>query len=195
MSATAYPLTWPLGYPRAAERSEAQFKTSFAQARDGLFEELRLMRADAVVLSSNIELKRDGLPYAGRNPLDPGLAVYFTWREQQYVVACDCWRRAEHNLQAIRKTVEALRGIARWGTSEMMAAAFTGFKALPEQASAAASTTWWGILGVKHWASPDEINAAYKLLAKKAHPDVGGAHERMTELNTARDQGLAANPF
>lgn len=195
MSATAYPLAWPLGYPRAAEPKDAAFKTSFAQARDGLFEELRLMHADAVVLSSNIELKRDGLPYAGRNPADPGLAVYFTWRQQQYVLACDCWRRAEHNLQAIRKTVEALRGIARWGTSEMLVAAFAGFKALPEQAQEVAGTTWWGILGVKEWASPDEINAAYKRLAKQGHPDAGGSHERMVELNTARDRGLLANPF
>jgi hypothetical protein len=190
-SATAYPLSWPLGYPRADERKPGQFSTSFAQARDGLLEELRLMRADAVVLSSNIELKPNGLPYAGRNPADPGLAVYFYWRAQQYVVACDCWLKAEHNLQAIRKTVEALRGIARWGTSEMMAAAFTGFKALPEQAGPGWNSIWWEVLGLPGPSATEaDIQEAYKRAARTAHPDAGGSHEQMTLLNLARGQGL-----
>ena len=189
---TAYPLSWPLGYPRASDRSMGLFTTSFAQARDGLLEELRLMRADAIVLSSNVELKRDGLPYAGRNPADPGLAVYFTWRGQQYALACDCWLKVEHNLQAIRKTVEALRGIARWGTSEMMAAAFTGFKALPEQAGPGWNSIWWEVLGLPGpSATTEDIQAAYKRQARTAHPDAGGSHERMSLLNEARRQGLA----
>ena len=34
-------------------------------------------------------------------------------------------------MQAIAKTIEALRGINRWGTGDMMEAAFKGFSALP----------------------------------------------------------------
>jgi hypothetical protein len=195
MSYSAYPLSWPLGRPRTPDRMDAPFKTSFADARDGLLDELRRMRADSVVLSTNVELRRDGLPYANRSPADPAAAVYFTWRGNQYAFACDCWQKVEHNLQAIRKTIEAVRGIERWGTGEMVASAFAGFKALPEQAGPSSGATWWAVLG---FASPviseAEIDEAYKRLAKKYHPDQpGGSHELMQQLNQARTLGLASH--
>lgn len=194
MSYSAYPLSWPLGRPRIPDRLEASFKTSFADARDGLLNELRLMRADGVVLSTNVELRRDGLPYANRNPADPAAAVYFTWRGAQYAFACDCWQKVEHNLQAIRKTIEAMRGIERWGTGEMVASAFAGFKALPEQAGPSSGTTWWAVLGFSSpVVSTADIDAAYKRLAKQYHPDQpGGSHELMQLLNQARTLGLAS---
>jgi len=172
---------------------DAQFTTSLAAARDGLILDLERMRAVAVVLSTNVELRRDGLPYAGRTPADPAAAVYFTWRGQQYAMACDCWHLVEHNLQAIRKTIEAMRGIERWGTGEMVMAAFAGFKALPEQAGPGSGFTWWAVLGFSSPAvSEAAIEAAYKRLAKQYHPDKpGGSHELMQQLNQARTLGLA----
>lgn len=192
MSTTAYPLSWPLGKPRSQQRKPATFQNTFGQARESLANELRLMSATGVVLSTNVELRRDGKPYSGRSSVDPGVAVYFTWREQQYAFACDCWDRVEHNLQAIRKTIEAVRGIARWGTGEMVASAFAGFKALPEQAGPSNGAAWWDILGVPSTASAAVIEAAYKAKARKAHPDQpGGSHELMQRLNQARELGLA----
>ena len=44
---TAYPLAWPLGYPRAKSKSTSRFSTSLAGARDGLLEELRLLGVSA----------------------------------------------------------------------------------------------------------------------------------------------------
>lgn len=189
MSYTAYPLSWPLGKPRTPYPATASFKTSFADARDGLMLELNRMSAKDVVLSTNNELRRDGLPYAQRRqPADPGVAVYFTWNGHQYAFACDCWLKVEDNLQAIRKTVEAIRGISRWGTGEMMQAAFAGFKALPETATA---SSWWNVLGVLPTASAEEIKAAYRKQARTAHPDAGGTDALMHQLNAARDEGLA----
>jgi hypothetical protein len=194
MTYAAHPICWPLGRPRTPNRLEATFKNTFSAARDGLLSELRLMRADNVVLSTNVELRRDGLPYAGRSPADPAAAVYFTWRGDQYVFACDCWQKVEHNLQAIRKTIEAVRGIERWGTGEMVSAAFAGFKALPEQAGPSSGATWWAVLG---FSSPTavravDIDTAYKRLAKQYHPDQpGGSLELMQQLNQARTLGLA----
>jgi len=37
-----------------------------------------------------------------------------------------------------------------------------------------------------------QINAAFRRLAQKAHPDVGGDHEQFVRLSTARDALLAA---
>jgi len=193
MSTTAYPLSWPLGKPRSQKRKPATFQTTFATARESLANELRLMSATGVVLSTNVELRRDGKPYSGRNPIDPGVAVYFTWREQQYAFACDCWDKVEHNLQAIRKTIEAVRGIARWGTGEMVASAFAGFKALPEQAGPSSGSAWWEVLGVPSTASATVIEEAYKRKARLAHPDrPGGSHELMQQLNQARALGLTS---
>ena len=41
------------------------------------------------------------------------------------------------------------------------------------------------ILGVKRGASLDEVKAAYRRACKERHPDLGGSHEAMVELNTA----------
>ncbi len=41
------------------------------------------------------------------------------------------------------------------------------------------------ILGVKRSASLDEVKAAYRRACKERHPDLGGSHEAMVELNTA----------
>ena len=60
----AYPLQWPETQPHSKRRQRAQFNTSFAKARDALMHELRLMGAQLPVLSTNVELRRDGLPYA-----------------------------------------------------------------------------------------------------------------------------------
>ncbi|MCC3246441.1 DnaJ domain-containing protein [Methylocystis sp. WRRC1] len=43
----------------------------------------------------------------------------------------------------------------------------------------------YDILGVARGASFDEIRAAYRRASKTRHPDLGGTHESMVELNTA----------
>jgi hypothetical protein len=91
----AYPLTWAAMYPRTprAQRESARFEVSFSTARDELLNELRLLGATNVIISSNVPLRRDGLPYANfREPEDPGVAVYFKWRQKPYVMRCDRWQ-------------------------------------------------------------------------------------------------------
>lgn len=97
------------------------------------------------VISTNIELRIDGLPYSRQRPIsDHGVAVYFTRNGRQMVFACDRWDKIEHNMRAITKTIEAMRGIERWGSSDLMERAFAGFEALP------APDPWWKALGLSH---------------------------------------------
>jgi hypothetical protein len=105
----AYPLQWPEGWPRTKVRRAASFDTRFIDARDGLLNEVRLMGGRQPVISSNVPLRMDGLPRANftRDP-DPGVAVYFALQSEPRVFACDRWTHVEDNLQAIRKTIEAL---------------------------------------------------------------------------------------
>lgn len=186
--ADSYPLAWPHGWPRTKEPQRSRFDGTFARIRDDLMAEISRLGGRYVVLSTNIPLKRDGMPYANqREPDDPGVAVYFERRGRSMVFACDKWSTVKDNMRAIHKTIEAIRGIERWGASEMMERAFQAFEALAPPA------TCWSILGVRPGATADEINAAYRRAAREAHPDAGGSTDRMAELNRARDDALSVN--
>lgn len=43
------------------------------------------------------------------------------------------------------------------------------------------------VLGLKVGATPDEVKKAYRRLAKKHHPDLGGDSELFKEINKAYD--------
>lgn len=183
----AYPLHWPQGWPRTNQPQRSRFDGTFARVRDDLFAEIDRLGGRYVVLSTNIPLKRDGMPYAGqKEPDDPGVAVYFERRGRQMSFACDKWTTVRDNMRAIQRTIEAIRGIERWGASEMMERAFAAFEALP------APKSCWEILGVRPGATRDEIEAAYRSRAKRAHPDAGGSTSAMADLNRARSDALAA---
>lgn len=194
MTVEAFPLQWPNGRPRRPypRRESSNFDTSMAKARDALFYELRLLGAKHVVLSSNVPLRLDGKPYANFPAIkDPAVAAYFSHQDKSMCFACDRWTSVEDNIQAIRKTIEALRGIARWGTGDMLQAAFTGFTALSPPIVAGIPLSWWEVLALPRDAKREDVKAAFRRLASSAHPDKeGGSHERMAELNAAQEKAL-----
>lgn len=201
MTVEAYPLQWPAGRPRTERwnRETAKFDVTFARARDDLMKEVQLLCGGKwgpephLVISTNVSLRRDGLPLAGqRAPDDVGVAVYFTRRKKQMSFACDRWLKVEHNMRAIAKTIEALRGIERWGTGDMVEAAFTGFTALPAPASEGSPRSWWQVLLVSQHATATEILTAYRNLRSTYHPDKpGGNAARFDEVQKAYEQAGA----
>jgi hypothetical protein len=186
-----YPLTWPAGWPRTKYPQSARFNTSFTKARNELMRELDLLGADGIIISSNLETRLDGLPYASqRQPDDSGIAVYFRLEGNDQCIPCDKWYSAADNLQAIRLTVGALRGLERWGAKEMVNAAFRGFKALPAAGEGSESNQrlWHEVLEVSPDASWDVIEAAYRELLHKVHPDKGGTETEFHEVQAAFKQ-------
>jgi hypothetical protein len=182
---SASPLCWPALQPRVApyQRTSSRFKVSLAESRTDLLRELALLGAKDIVISSNLELRRDGLPYAdAREPSDPGIAVYFSRNKKPFVIACDTYNKVAHNLRAVGVTVEALRTIQRHGASSMLEQAFTGFAALP---AAGFKKPWWEVLGVSERSTTTERRDAFNGLCLIHHPDRGGSHERMAEINEA----------
>lgn len=174
----AYPLQWPAGWKRNSDPSRSRFgkwnsKPSVAQSVANIQHELKLLTgSEDCVISTNLRLKNDGLPYsAQRNPDDKGAAVYFHYNKEQMVIACDTFNKIGCNLYAIGKTIEAMRGIDRWGCSELLNRAFTGFKALPQQGT---KTEWHIVLGVGPFANVQQVKEAYKKKLFTAHPDHGG---------------------
>jgi hypothetical protein len=200
---TAYPLSWPEGWPRAksSQRKAGSFGTtrydvnrtkrqlSIAEGMKRVREVLARMGVDVandVVVSTNLRLNMSGMPRGDQGePADSGVAVY--WQETgkpMRVMAIDTYWRTADNLGAIAATLEAMRAIERHGGAVILDRAFTGFEALPSP------KRWWEVLGVAPTAGREEIESVWREKAREAHPDTGGSHARMAELNAARDAGL-----
>jgi len=188
MAIEAYPLAWPRGWKREKFPQISQFKKTFYQVFKDLEYELDRAGASKIIVSSNNRVGVSGRMRMDREPIDTGVAVYFTRNNQSMVFACDRFNKVKDNVQAIAMTLEALRGIERWGASDMMERTFTGFKAL---ASENPGESWWKVLQIDADASEEQIQTAYRRMAKLAHQDAGGSDVAMTALNVARDQALA----
>lgn len=176
----AYPLQWPAGWPRTMEgkREQSRFKTTLYASLEFLKKELSLLGAKELLLSSNVTL-------GAERPRDPGVCAYFHYQGLNAAIPCDRWLRVEDNVHAIAKTVEAMRGIERWGAKNMIKAAFTGFQALPPPTDA---RPWWQVLKVGEGATLIEAQTAYRRLATENHPDKGGSSEEMAAINAAMQQ-------
>ena len=183
-----FPLYWPEGQQRTEgwKRKKTPFKVTQGTARDHLMAELARLGARDIILSTNIPLRKDGLPITGRRePDDPGVAVYFKYKGAM-AFACDQYQKVYDNIRAIGLTIQAIRGIERWGSSDMMERAFRGFTALP----APESMNWRAILGFKPTDNPTqkEVKAACRKKALTMHPDQGGSDTEFHILKAALEQ-------
>lgn len=189
MGVEAYPLHWPAGYERNTSRQDSRFKTTFGRARNELVEEIRKLGGRNMIISTNIPLKNDGMPYANfKTPNDPGVAVYFTYNGKQMVFACDKWKKIEENLWSVCCTINAIRGIERWGSSDMLERAFTGFM----QLEAPRAEDCWSILGCTPKGSMSDIKNAYHKKIREVHPDNGGSAEAAAKVNKAYEEATAS---
>lgn len=188
----AYPLQWPAGRTRteAHKREWGRFKGLPGDIAVGLRDEIQRMGGRQAVISTNRPVRRDGLPYASaKEPDDPGVAVYFERNGDRVCFACDQYDRVWKNMRAIQKTIEAMRGIERWGSKEMLDRAFTGFAALPPPDAPieapgpnALPRPWNDVLGVAANAPWSEIRSAYRERMREA------SDAEKTSINLAYDQ-------
>lgn len=201
---TAYPLTWPRGKSRtpwdARKRSNFSRRESQMVFRDGTYSHTRsdkkyLSIADATrrltdeldrlgaknpIISTNLDLRKDGLPRSGQpEPRDPGVAVYFKLDGEPVVLAVDKFSKVADNLAAIAAHINASRAVERYGVGTLKEI-FRGFTALP---GATAPMDWRTVLNNPQ--SLDQAVRAYYHLAKIRHPDKGGSTALMAELNAA----------
>jgi hypothetical protein len=196
MTIEAHPLAWPVGKPRTPRHKiEKSRFDPYGRAAEvtNVREELQRLGARNIIVSTNVRLRRDGLPYSGdRAPDDQGVAVYFDYAGGQKCFACDRWKTIEENLRAIFKSIEAIRGLERWGSKSFVDAAFTGFSALPAPGQHS-KRSWRAVLDIKGEVTPTrgEVITAYRAASLRAHPDHGGSNDAMAEVNAARAEALA----
>lgn len=177
-----------------ALRQSARFDTGLSTAAEGIVHQLELMKARNVVITTDLPARRDGLPYStASEPADPGVAVWWVERTGvERVMACDRWRKVRDNMRAIDASLEALRGLERWGASEIARRAMNGFSALPPGVDEEdPSTTWRDVLGgpwPSEMSGPELLVLArtrHHRLIRMAHPDLGGSDQAAAELNAA----------
>lgn len=190
----AYPLQWPAGWPRTKshQQKNGKFKhdgrwITVAAACERVLRELDMLGVgrDDIVISTNLKTRLDGLPRSDQSePADHGAAVYWETRKGiRRVMAVDQYQTVADNIAAIAATLEAMRAIDRHGGAQILDRAFTGFSALPPPAP---PRTWRDIIGVPSTVRDmPSVRIAFRRRASEVHPDKGGTHEAMTELNAA----------
>lgn len=197
-----YPLSWPTGWKRTspASRRIALFgrglrvetpsgsrpgprrPLTVAEATARLSGEIERLGGKDPLLSTNMQVRLDGLPRSGQpEPSDPGAAVYFSLHGKPRCLACDRWHRVADNIAAIAAHVYSIRAVDRYGVGTMDQA-FAGYAQLPP-----ASVDWPAVLGVSRNATLADVEAAFLRLARVLHPDAGGSSNDMARLNSARD--------
>lgn len=186
----AFPLQWPEGWPRTPnwKRGSSRFgkNLGFGEIKK-LQGELRLLGARNIVISSNIPLRNDGLPYAsqaGKRYDDPGVAIYYLLKGKPLSMARDSYATPWENIRSLTLTIGSIRSIERHGGASMMERAFAGFAAI---APPDWKKPWRQVFGIK----PDwrgDIRELYKEKARNRHPDAGGSDTLMAELNVAYEE-------
>jgi len=184
----AFPLSWPLGKPRTPwqKRDKGSFSGTRAETIARLQRQVELLGGRWLVISSDLQLRKDGQPHAGRaEPSDPGICAYFEMKGKPYAMACDRYQTLAQNAAAIANHIDATRRIERYGVATA-AESLQAFIALPAPKRA------HEILGVAPSASPDEVRRAWRAKIADAHPDKTGTHAAAAEVNAARDEMLRA---
>jgi len=220
-AARRYPLSWPIGWKRTppAERKRADFgktieKSYVERHYDGrpnetktrkskaplsasdaalrLEAELDRLGAEDAKLSTSQKLRIDGTPRSDLSePTDVGAAVYFTLNGKARVLACDRWTRVADNIAAIAQHIDALRRIERYGIGDLNQA-FAGYAALPPVGGTQGGD-WRAELEIAsaERLTLEQVEAQYRTLLKRRHPDAGGTHDAVVRLNRARDEARA----
>lgn len=187
----AYPLQWPDGWTRTkpGKRKRSRYQVSFGKARNNVVDEVRLLDADDVVVSTDVPTNRSGLPYANHSePDDPGVAVYWIKDGQPQVIACDAWHTVRENMRAVGYAIAGLRQIERTGATEILTRAYAGFSALPP----ANGKSWRQALGFDEHepVTRQQIRDRRRELVMQHHPDRGGDEAKMAEINAAVTEAL-----
>lgn len=194
----SFPLSWPTGWVRTPRHKLARAKFSakqrnasgYMETRDltiyaamrRLTDELGRLNAKSILISTNVPTTKDGQPRSERKaPDDVGVACYFKIGGKDRVLACDKWNRVADNIAAIAAHVDCIRGIDRYGVGTLDQA-FAGYAALPPPGHIH-KRPWRDVLG--DWNDIKVLEAQYRAMARDRHPDAGGSHEQMAELNEA----------
>lgn len=200
-------LRWPANWPRAPKHEDARFSGDITITRAAIALQWEIEHTKGYKPGTIVITCGNGTAYepTARDLANghPGYAaaVYFT-THAPLVLACDKWRSVAHNLWALAKHIEVMRSMERWGVGTGKIA-WGGYGQLPPSDRADPNARpptptethrrpWRIVLGFGLTSHPtnDDIRERHRNLVRTAHPDAGGSHDAMAEINNARDEAL-----
>ena len=194
-----YPLDWPVdqertlgpvGWPPAGCKVDGM-----REPAERLAKALNLPAFGDVSLSANVPIGPTGLYLANAARSDAGAALRFTFKGRGYHVGQDGWSRVYFNVWSLALMAEGLRQTVRHAGDALFQRMISGFAALPAPGGGVpALRAPHEVLGVAPNAPRSVVEAAYRALARSAHPDAGGSAATMAALTAARDSLLSADP-
>lgn len=196
---------WPGEMTAATKRRYSPFEAGMSSTLETLNRELRELQAHSTVLQIALrdqDFRLDGYPRANSRPDHPGVILSFDSRKigPGLSYPCDTFLDWQSNLRAIALALEALRKVDRYGVTAR-GEQYAGFKAigsgiaLPAQMSveeairfvaSAAEIDVDGLLAERRMGGDDLAAVAYRLAARKLHPDRGGSTADFQRLQDAK---------
>ena len=183
---------WPVEPTK--KRKGSPFRAAWANAKTGTLSTLDLLNRELKALAgkdvllqiavTHDDIRLDGKIRANARPSHPGVLLTFDSKFGPLTYPCDRFTDWQSNVRAIALALEALRKVDRYGVTRR-GEQYTGWKALPAEIKGGPHlvlSRWSGM-------AEDEVREnprrAYLLAAKRAHPDVGGTAEAMSEVGEA----------
>jgi hypothetical protein len=181
------------------QRQRSRFASTYKQTLVLLERELRHLNAKQIVIQTHhlaTDIRLDGLPKSSaRVPQNPGVILSFNSKHGALSYPCDTFTRWEDNLRAIALALEALRTVDRYGVTKT-GEQYKGWTALPPAPTTNGNMTetvaaqfvakhaelnvWENLL-----LGSDFLESAYRMAARKLHPDAGGNHSDFVKLQQA----------
>lgn len=179
---------WPGKPTPGYQRKRAPFRTAYAKTLDLLESELAHLLAKDILIQAYLrrgDIRNDGWPRSSARPSQPGIIVTFQSRGSSMSFPCDHFDGWEDNLRAVALSLEALRMVDRYGVTRN-SEQYRGFTALPSSdplsKRAAAIAFFSKLTGWPEQQVRGDIQGAYRLAARAAHPDTGGSHNSFVAL-------------
>lgn len=197
---------WP--YPATERRKPPTFRADWTSTKRLLLAEAEHLGADLVVIQFDVAagaIRRDGQLRADTRPGEhPGAIVSFGSRFGPLTYATDRYavthpsaplKSWQCNVRAIALSLEHLRGVDRHGVTRA-GEQYRGWAAIePPRANGvgfatATEAARWMCQQARLAAGPltrEHLAAAYRLAAKRLHPDAGGDRSTWDRLQHARE--------
>ena len=124
-----------------------------------------------------VDLDTIDFPKGGRE--DTAGRVHFTLRGTTIKIECESQGTYKQNIRCVSYAVESMRMNEKRGIADTMRKAYLMLEAPKEVRDP------YEVLGVRPDTPIDDIEAMYKVKARRLHSDVGGDDKAMMELNIA----------
>lgn len=195
--------SWPYPSTPSFRRQKWPGAVTVSKALDSLRQQLRLLGCDATAyIEADVEerhIRQDGQLYASARAATPAVIVYARHRRLGNLLwANDQYLTYDQNVRAIAMTIQNLRSIDRYGCVRDNEQ-FTGFKAIPAQASNTMTRDAAIVVLSRHSGapvldtSPEGLKRAYRSARARVHPDVNNGDQSAWDAVEAAAQALGVS--